>query len=354
MPFNAQQPRITCVKAHRLPLKRMLLALTLAASVCLDAAAEKRTYSKEYLAALAPGAPAPKDGQYVHIPPTMDDLEASNLHAELKRVIRRGHDMFVNTQQFRGKYVFNNMNCSSCHLGEGRLPFSGPVWPAAVVLPNYRPKNDHVNNLEERIAGCFSYSMNGQPPAYGSDDMIAMATYIQWLAAGVPMYQHGGNMYGRGYPRLPDPAQKPDAARGKAVYAQKCAVCHGSQGEGHVEKGKVVFPALWGDDSYNWGAGISRLFTLAAFIKYNMPLGQPNTISEQEAWDLAQYINSQERPQDPRYTGDVKATRAKYLETFHKHTLYGVEVDGKLLGDHDNVGHKDFLKPDVLRPRAYK
>ena len=297
--------------------------------------------------------PEVKEGQFVHVPPTMADLEETDFHPELKRVIRRGHDLFMNTQQLRGKNVFNSMNCSSCHMGEGRLPFAGPVWPAAVVLPNYRPKNDHVNNLEERISGCFSFSMNGKPPEYGSDDMIALAAYHQWLAKGVPVYQPGGNMYGRGYPKLKEPEQKVDYARGAKVYAENCSICHADDGGGLVERDQVVFPAVWGDTSYNWGAGISRHFTLSSFIKHNMPLGRPNSLSDQQAWDVAYYINSQERPQEPRYTGDVKETREKYLETFHTHTSYGLEVEGRLLGDHDNVGEKDFLKPDVLRPRTY-
>lgn len=297
--------------------------------------------------------PEPQEGQFVHVPPTMEDLEDANLHPELKRVIRRGYDLFMNTQQLRGKNVFNSMNCSSCHMGEGRLPFAGPVWPAAVILPNYRPKNDHVNNLEERIAGCFSFSMNGKPPEYGSDDMLALAAYHQWLAKGVPIYQPGGTMYGRGYPRMEDPAKGMDYDRGAKVYAENCSICHSDDGSGLVERGEVVFPAVWGDGSYNWGAGISRHYTLASFVKHNMPLGRPNSLSEQDAWDVAYYIDSQERPQEPRYTGDVKETREKYLETFHKHTNYGLEVNGRLLGDHDNLGEKDFLKPDVLRPRTF-
>lgn len=343
-------------KVKQFSLKQGLL-LALGASLVMPAVAIDRYTGivdgnidsdlKEFIEHVAPGAPLPQEGEFVHIPPAIDALENEDIHPKLKEAIRRGHDLFVNTQQLRGENVFNSMNCVSCHLGDGRLPFSGPVWPAAVVLPDFRPKNDHVNSLEERIAGCFSYSMNGQPPAYGSDDMLAMSAYIQWLAKGVPMYE-SNTMYGRGFPRLEEPELKPDALRGKEVYAAKCAVCHAEDGAGVVVDGEVVFPALWGDDSYNWGAGIVRLFTLASFIKYNMPLGQPNTISVQDAWDLSQYINSQERPQDPRYTGDVVETREKYLDTFHKHSLYGLEVDGKLLGDNDNVGHKDFLRPKLL------
>lgn len=302
----------------------------------------------------APTVPAPAEGQYVHKAPTMADLEASGFHPELQRVIRRGRDLFMDTQQLRGRYVFNDMNCASCHMGEGRLPFAGPVWASVVTLPDFRPKNGHVNNLEERIAGCFSFSMNGQPPAYGSDDMVALTAYFHWLARGVPVYQPGDSIYGRGYPRLPEPAEGTDYARGKAVYAEHCALCHGSDGSGLQREGTVVFPPLWGDRSYNWGAGLVRIFTLASFVKHNMPLGQPGRLSDQEAWDVAFYVNSQERPQDPRYTGDVRETRAMYLDTFHKHTNYGLEVEGRLLGEHANTGEKDFLKPAVLRPRSFK
>jgi thiosulfate dehydrogenase len=297
--------------------------------------------------------PEPKQGQLVHTPPTMQDLEEAKMHPELKRVIRRGYDLFMDTQQLRGKNVFNDMNCSSCHMGEGRLPFAAPVWRAAVVLPNFRPKNQHVNNLEERIAGCFGYSMNGQSPEYGSDDMIALTAYHRWLAKGVPIYQLG-DYYGRGYP-IEKPEEEPSYERGQVLYEDNCAICHSSDGSGMRVNGEPHFPAVWGDLSYNWGAGIIRHFTLAGFIRNNMPLGQPYSMSVQESWDLAEYINSHERPQDPRYTGDVKETRAKYSDTFHKHGYYGLEKQGRLLGDHDIVGEKDFLKPwNVLKPRTFE
>lgn len=300
------------------------------------------------------GYPAPKENELVHIPPTMEDLEDAKLHPELKRVIRRGYDLFTNTQQLRGENVFNNMNCSSCHLGEGRQPFSAPIWPAAVLLPNFRPKNAHVNNLEERIAGCFTYSMNGKPPEYGSDNMLALSAYHQWLARGVPMYPQQP-LYGRGYP-APERPDELSYERGEAAYQEKCAVCHADDGEGLRVGEHTVFPATWGDMSNNWGAGIVRLFTAAGFIQNNMPLGQPNSIDDQEAWDIAYYMSSQERPQDPRYTGDIKETLEQFGPSFHKHSLYGQarETDGHILGDHSNTGEKSFLKPDTIRPRSFE
>jgi len=318
-------------------------------------ASAKDTTTQQYIDTLTElGYPAPKGNELVHIPPTMEDLESAKLHPELKRVIRRGYDLFTNTQQLRGENVFNNMNCSSCHLGEGRMPFSAPVWPAAVTLPNFRGKNDHVNNLEERIAGCFTYSMNGKPPEYGSDNMLAISAYHQWLAKGVAMYPEKP-IYGRGFP-APDRPEELSYARGEAAFEEKCSVCHGNDGEGLRVGNETVFPATWGDMSNNWGAGIVRIFTAAGFIKNNMPLGQPNSLSDQESWDIAYYMSNQERPQDPRYTGDVAETLKNTEARFHKHSMYGQtrETDGHVLGDHSNTGEKPFLKPDSIRSRTFE
>jgi len=296
--------------------------------------------------------PAHKEGAYVHQAPTLEDLYADeSIHPELREVILKGRDLFINTQQLRGKYVFNDMNCRNCHMGEGGLNWSGPVWPAVTTLPNFRGKNGHVNSLEERIAGCFSYSMNGKPPAYGSDEMVALSAYHHWLATGAKVYDN--NISGRGFSSLgktiPDDISY---EAGQKVYQENCAVCHGENGQGQKANGKVVFPPLWGDNAYNWGAGISRIYTAASFIHLNMPLGKPGSLSEKDAWNVAWFINSQERPQDPRFTGDAKETREKYLN-FHKHSRYGTEFNGKVLGQHDNTGDKPFLKPDNLKPRHF-
>lgn len=294
-----------------------------------------------------------KEGAYIHQAPNIEDLIADEkMNRELKRVILKGYDLFMNTQQLRGVNVFNDMNCRSCHMGEGRMNYSGPIWPAVTTLPDFRGKNKHVNSLEERIAGCFSYSMNGIPPEYGSDTMVALSAYHQWLARGAQIYD-SRPIGGRGFSGLEKPEQAPDYARGEAVYQQYCSTCHGLDGQGLKVNGQYTFPPVWGSKSYNWGAGMSRVPTAAAYIKWNMPLGQPGKLSVQEAWDVAHYINSHERPQDPRFTGDAKETREKF-NNFHKHTLYGTEVNGKILGQHEDVGEKPLLKPWNLKPRQYE
>jgi thiosulfate dehydrogenase len=97
-----------------------------------------------------------------------------------------------------------------------------------------------------------------------------------------------------------------------------------------MAEGRYVFPPLWGPESFNWGAGMHELDNAAAFIRANMPLGRGGMLEEQEAWDVAFFMNAHERPQDPRYTGDVAETRRR----FHDDPMspYGVVVNGHLLG----------------------
>src|SRR5260370_3854542 len=136
---------------------------------------------------------------------------------------------------------------------------------------------------------------------------------------------------GRGFPPLPNPPLPADYVRGTAVYAQSCAMCHGANGEGKSSDGHVAFPPLWGAQSYNWGAGMGSIQSAAEFIRANMPLGLGRTLTVQQAWDVATYIDSQVRPQDPRFTGDVAQTRQKFHDS--KFSMYGKTVNGILLGD---------------------
>lgn len=286
--------------------------------------------------------PSPTEGQLVFEPPSFDDIP----EGPLGDAIRLGWDIFRNTQDYKGIYTYSDMTCTSCHMDDGRMAFSAPVWPAATNYPDYRGKNWRINTVEERISDCFAYSMNGIAPETGSDEMNALLAYHAWMSTGAPMYQ--GDIYGRGYGQVEEPALEPDYDRGEAVYQANCSICHGSDGQGIKVGDDPVFPPVWGDGSYNWGAGMSRIPMLAGFVKRNMPLGQPGLLTDQEAWDVAQFINSHERPQDPRYTGDVHETRENH-SNFHSLTMYGQEVNGQILGDHDNTGLKPFLRPETLR-----
>ena len=256
------------------------------------------------------------------VPPSEDSIPAD----KFGDLVRAGKDLFEHTDKLRGRYVGNGLKCVNCHLNAGRRADSSPLWAAYTVYPAYRKKTGQVDTYEQRLQGCFKYSMNGKAPPPGSHELVALTTYSYWLATGAPV---GVSLPGRGYPKLEKPAQAPSIARGAEVYAAQCALCHGSNGHGTQAEDGYVFPPLWGKDSFNWGAGMHRIDTAAGFIKANMPLGKPNSLGDQEAWDVAMFVNSHERPQDPRYTGNVAATK----KAFHdEQCLYGDKVNGQVLG----------------------
>ncbi len=245
---------------------------------------------------------------------------------EFGRVVRRGRDIFMNTAKELPDYVGNSMRCVNCHLDRGRLANSAPLWAAYPMYPAYRKKTNKVDTIEDRIQGCFQYSMNGKALPLDSEAMKALVSYHFWLSKGAPI---GVEVPGRGYPELPKPQQAPSREAGAKLYVQQCAICHGADGQGQLVRGEVVFPPLWGAQSYNWGAGMHRINTAASFIKHNMPLGKGNSLSNQEAWDLAAFINSHERPQDPRFKANLDETD----KSFHdENCLYGENVSGARMG----------------------
>ncbi len=76
---------------------------------------------------------------------------------------------------------------------------------------------------------------------------------------------------------------------------------------------------------------MESLTNASAFIKANMPLSQGGTLTDQQAWDVAAFMNSHERPQDPRFAGSVAETRKKYHDS--PMSLYGTTVNGVTLGE---------------------
>ena len=261
-----------------------------------------------------PGTP-PATGMQgaVFTPPPESDIPKN----EFGDMIVLGKNIFVNTQQYAKDYVGNGLNCANCHLDNGRKADSAPLWAAYGLYPAYRKKTGQVDTIGSRIQGCFRYSMNGKPPALDSKEMTALVTYHYWLAKGAPT---GVKLQGQGYLALPKPPLEPDITRGAEVYKNNCALCHGANGEGAMANGAYAFPPLWGKDSFNWGAGMHRVDTAAGFIKANMPYGRGGMLTDQQAWDVAIFMNSHERPKDPRAKGNLAQTRDQFHDEY---CLYG-------------------------------
>jgi thiosulfate dehydrogenase len=143
--------------------------------------------------------------------------------------------------------------------------------------------------------------MNGRALPTDGREMKAMVAYVQFLSTGTTI---GKAVEGRGAPALPLLDRAADPVKGSEVYATRCVACHLPNGQG-VRRGTVgdangyLYPPLWGPDSYNNGAGMHRLIASANFIRANMPFGtkyDAPVLSEEDAWDVAAYINSHARP----------------------------------------------------------
>jgi thiosulfate dehydrogenase len=114
-----------------------------------------------------------------------------------------------------------------------------------------------------------------------------------------------------------------DPERGRRVYVQHCAECHGERGEG-IRQGSAtdalgyLVPPLWGADSFNDGAGMNRLITIANFVHSNMPNGvnwADPLLSEADAWDAAAYVVSQPRPHKADLAADFPDKLKKPVDT---------------------------------------
>lgn len=214
--------------------------------------------------------------------------------------LTRGMRLHLETKALLPKNVGNNLNCSSCHTNAGTVAGGSPFVGVSAMFPSYAPRAGRVIGIEERINGCFLRSMNGKPLPKESVDMRAMVAYYDWMKGG---YKMGDKVPGRGIGKV-NLELVPDAENGRKVYDAQCAVCHGANGEGLKKAdGTPVFPPLWGDESFNIGAGLARTSKAAEFVKANMPFGMhakfplgQGTLSDQEALDVAQFFAHQPRP----------------------------------------------------------
>ena len=204
--------------------------------------------------------------------------------------IRLGYKMVVDTQEYGKRYVGNALNCTNCHLDAGLNPNAASYVGISVLYPEYRARAGRTMSLADRINECFERSMNGKALPPGSSKLAALVAYIDWLSQNVP---RGSTVPWRGIPRITS-SHAPDPVNGQTVFAKKCAFCHGSDGQG-----TMAAPPVWGSRSYNIGAGMARVGVAASFIKANMPRGWGWSVTDDEAFDVAAYINSQPRPDFP-------------------------------------------------------
>ena len=222
----------------------------------------------------------------------------------VSQLIQYGKELIANTAMYLGPkgtvaHISNGMNCQNCHVDAGSKPYGNCFSAVAAIYPVYRPRSGIKESVEFRINDCLQRSLNGTTIDSLNKEMRAMVAYIKWLGKDVPK---GTKPAGAGVQELPFMERAADISKGKIIYEQQCLRCHGANGEGQPRFDSIsyAYPPLWGPGSYNTGAGLYRISKLAAYAKANMPFGiathENPQLSDEEAWDVAAFINSQPRP----------------------------------------------------------
>lgn len=233
---------------------------------------------------------------------------------EVGRLVKLGEEIMLttDTHPLTKDFVGNKLNCASCHLkgsdgkpgtADGIASFIG----TATAFPAFSGREKTVQTLQDRANNCFMRSMNGKRLVIDSEASVAIATYITWLSTGMPMIMnekaplspHNMKIWPKSFKKFAEIQKKAtheNYVNGEKVYAEKCAMCHGLNGEG-----MAAFPPLWGKNTqgewlaYNTGAGMSKLNKGAAWVQSNMPLAQGSSLSDSEAADVMLFTNGQER-----------------------------------------------------------
>ncbi len=222
-------------------------------------------------------------------PPKVADLPPGELGA----IVKLGKLLVEQTatHPLTRDYVKNRLTCASCHPNAGTDPKAATFIGVATAYPAYSPREKAVIALEDRVLNCFMRSMGGLRPPLGSVPSVAITAYITWLSQGQPIRMNPSAPLGPySFPKLALDPEKADLALGERVYGDKCAACHGGSGEGVGD-----FPPVWGEQSYNMGAGLAETNRLASWLKVAMPPGSPD-LQDKEALDVAAYLDSKPRP----------------------------------------------------------
>ncbi len=218
--------------------------------------------------------------------------------------IRYGRELIAHTSDYLGPNgkvmnISNGMNCQNCHLEAGTKPFGNNYGSVASMYPKFRARSGKLESIVKRVNDCIERSLNGTSLDSLSEEMKAIVAYITWLGKDVPK---GEKAAGSGLVEMKWLDRPADPVAGKKLYLQKCLICHGYSGEGQrlSANSHFIYPPLWGENSFNTGAGLFRISNLSRYIRANMPNGSTYDspmLSEDQAWDIAAYVVSLPRPE---------------------------------------------------------
>ena len=227
------------------------------------------------------------------------------------KMVKYGLLLVKNTAYYIGpegtvsKNLRNKMNCTNCHLENGTKPFGLNFFNSHKTYPQYRARENKILTMADRVNNCIERPHNGIPLKLESKEMTAIVSYIKWIGENYDPVKHQG--YSLKYVEYKN--LKADSKNGALVYETHCKSCHMADGEGkmNLENVTYTYPPLWGKKAYMEGSSMHRVIKAASFIKYNMPNLKTNfekpTLSDQEALDVAAFINNGSIHERPKFKG---------------------------------------------------
>lgn len=216
-------------------------------------------------------------------------------------------------------YVGNKLACTNCHMSDGTQPNASPFVVVAqkYAAPGiFSSRSNELRDVPTRINGCFERSLAGEALPRDSQAMKDIVAYMEFLASGVQPGYAFTQVPGQGFPKVALLTRAANPVRGEEIYHDQCKGCHEDNGQGswNSEEKRYDIPALWGNNSFGLMAGMGRLATGVTMIWGTMPRDQVNALNvatrmpQEDAWDVAAYLLSKNRPFNQRFVADWTGT----------------------------------------------
>jgi len=212
--------------------------------------------------------------------------------SDIRKEVMRGYWIMIDTQKNAKEYAGDRLNCRNCHFHGGNTLGGKNGSISLVGVPYVYPKNNI--SLAERINRCFERSLNGKPLPIKGPKMKALLAFLNWISEPVKNLKEFPWL---GLPKIKTD-YKPNVVNGKKLYELHCSACHKKDGQGttlSLDEQTLDIPPLWGGESFNDGAGMSHIKSLAPFVWLNMPYMVP-ILNQKEAMDVAEYVTRRPRP----------------------------------------------------------
>ena len=247
-------------------------------------------------------------------PATMSSSAASGkelIHSTYKYLGVESGILAANGRPFVG----NKLACTNCHMADGTQPNASPF---VVVAQKYAPpgifnaRSNILLDVPNRVNTCMERSLAGEALPRDSQPMKDIVAYFDFLATGLQPGFTFKQVKGQEFPAVALLTRAANPERGKDIYRERCAICHQNNGQGIWldDQKRYLTPAVWGNDSFGLMSGMGRLATAATMVWGTMPRDKVNILDpstrmpQQDAWDVAAYLLSNNHPFGERYIQD--------------------------------------------------